>query len=349
MSTVTDIEWTDVSWNPVRGCSLVSAGCAHCYAMKQAHRFSGPGKPYEGLTELGPQGPRWTGKIKLVPELLDEPLGWKKPRRVFVNSMSDLFHEDVPEEFINRVWAEMCIADWHVYQILTKRPQRMLDFLTRNDWQLVGSIVASRSQEAAYRALARKRAGFKVCEHVWLGVSVEDQKTADERIPLLLQTPAAVRWISLEPMLGPVDISCYLQPPAHISGRHVRLGRGEWIIDADGAHLMWRGLDWVVVGGESGPGARLCDVAWIRSIVRQCRAAGVPVFVKQLGSQPRGWCVDRLHGDEPESAYQRDHCGWYEASEIPKPCAGRCLVLYDKKGGDPSEWPEGLRVREWPR
>jgi len=124
MSAKTSIEWTDVSWNPVRGCSLVSAGCANCYAMKFAHRFSGPSQPYAGLTELGPKGPRWTGKVTLVHEALDEPLRWKKPRRIFVNSMSDLFHEDVPDEFIADVYAVMVTAYQHIFQVLTKRPER---------------------------------------------------------------------------------------------------------------------------------------------------------------------------------------------------------------------------------
>lgn len=171
----TKIQWTDETWNPVRGCSLVSAGCANCYAMKQAHRFGGTDKPYEGLTEIGPQGPRWTGKIRLVPEALWEPLHWKTPRRIFVNSMSDLFHKDVPDHFLAQVGEVIQQAQrfGHTFQILTKRPQRMRDYLQKN--------------------------GRTPLHNAWFGVSVEDQATADERIPLLLQTPAATRFISVEP------------------------------------------------------------------------------------------------------------------------------------------------------
>lgn len=308
MSTFTSIEWTDVTWNPMRGCSLVSAGCANCYAMKQAHRFSKSGMAYEGLTELGPQGPRWTGKITLVPELLDAPLQWRKPRRIFVNSMSDLFHEDVPNEFLEDVWARMFIADHHTYQILTKRPQRMFDWLTQQDWDRVGMIVAKASPMSAHRALARKRAGFKMLEHVWLGVSVEDQATANERIPLLLQTPAAVRWISAEPLLGPINLDKYID-----------------VLEEDlmdGFAKVYPGLDWVIVGGESGPRARPCDLAWIRSLKDQCQAAQVPVFVKQLGSKPFS---------TPGTA---DDLG--------------CRAIEDRKGGTLSEWPAELRVRQWP-
>ena len=306
----TTIEWTDTVWNPVRGCSLVSAGCANCYAMKQAHRFSGKGKPYEGLTELGPQGPRWTGKVRLVPDVLEAPLHWRQPRRVFVNSMSDLFHEDVPDEFIDRVWGIMSLAPRHTYQILTKRPERML--------AVVSKLVA--------RHACRDGSDWPL-PNVWLGVSVENQQTADERIPLLLQTPAAVRFVSAEPLLGAIDLCRYCAPNFPCD---------------------WPGLDWVIVGGESGPKARPCYMAWILSIKDQCQAAGVPVFIKQLGSQPRGWCAAIPHGDEPESSYERDYCDLYEASEIPEPCSGRCGCLVDRKGGDMAEWPADLRVREFP-
>lgn len=181
----TKIEWTDKSWNPVRGCTRVSHGCEHCYAERQAHRFSGSGQPYEGLTEIGPKGPRWNGKIRLVPELLEEPLRWRKPCRVFVNSMSDLFHEAVPDRFISEVFAVMNTARRHTFQVLTKRPERMLRLGT--DQKLIYAM-----------------------SNVWLGVSVEDQKTADERIPLLLQTPAAVRFVSAEPLLSHIDLSKWL-------------------------------------------------------------------------------------------------------------------------------------------
>lgn len=257
----TKIEWTDRTWSPVRGCALVSAGCANCYAMKQAHRFSGVGKPYEGLTELGPHGPRWTGKITLVPEALDEPLRWKKPCRIFVNSMSDLFHEDVPDLFIVKMFAIMALAPRHTFQILTKRPERMSLFLGNTNirsfvmgeaWSMLGRLPKYEHGDIQSRPWP--------LPNVQLGVSVENQQTADERNPLLLQTRAAVRFISVEPLLGPIQFPL----PCKKS-------------------VFWTGLHWVIVGGESGPGARPMHPEWARAIRDQCVAAGVPFFFKQWG------------------------------------------------------------------
>lgn len=334
MSTQTSIEWTDVTWNPVRGCSLVSAGCANCYAMKQAHRFSGAGKPYDGLTELGPQGPRWTGKIQLVEEVLDAPLHWKKPRRIFVNSMSDLFHEDVPDAFIDRVFFTMFVARRHTYQILTKRPERMKAYLSSNETLKRFMVILS------LFSMALPGSKLKVVEHedgldgirmnnVWLGVSVEDQQTADERIPILLKTPAAVRWVSAEPLLGPVSFRW-----AKWDNWKDSQGNGRPVVDQ---HDGLRMLDWVVVGGESGPGARPCDVDWIRAIKNQCQAAGVPVFVKQLGSRP--YAVEGSRAAQEWSALG--------ASAVMDDCGG--IHTKSRKGGDLWEWPIDLCVREWPR
>lgn len=312
MSATTKIQWTDRTWNPVRGCSLVSAGCANCYAMKQAHRFSGMDRPYANLTVVGPQGPRWNGNIMLVPEALDEPLRWKTPARVFVNSMSDLFHEDVPASFISQVYGAMCHATRHTYQILTKRPKRMLDWISRSAY-LVNDPP----------------------KHIWLGVSIENQATADERIPLLLQTPAAVRFVSAEPLLGPVSFRWAQWEP---------FSRDRVTNHLDGL----RRLDWIIVGGESGPGARPCDVAWIRSIKDECKAAGVSCFVKQLG----GYVADRndagFEGDElaawpmDTDTSDRDNEWNYQGARIR-------IRLKDRKGGDWNEWPEDLRLREFPR
>lgn len=337
----TKIQWTDETWNPIRGCSLVSAGCANCYAMKQAHRFSGPGRPYEGLTEIGPQGPRWTGPVRLVPEVLDLPLRWKKPRRIFVNSMSDLFHEDVPMEFIAAVFGIMAARPDHIFQILTKRPERMRGWFSwLADRGGLGPYIRSiradgdRTLPNFFNAVAKTEivrgerhrslddpwmrvlnaaacCGPNPLDNAWLGVSVEDQQTADKRIPLLLQTPAAVRWVSVEPLLGPTTLRC-LNPI------------DDFYTDALDTPDRSRRLNWVVCGGESGPNARPCDIGWIRSIVEQCRGAHVPCFVKQFGSRP----------------YQSPkHDG----------ATGFDLRLHDRKGGDPSEWPEDLRVREWPQ
>ncbi len=333
MSRATAIEWTDETWNPVRGCALVSAGCANCYAMKQAHRFSGEGMPYEGLTELGPQGPRWTGKIKLVPEVLDAPLRWRKPKRIFVNSMSDLFHEEVPEWFIESVFVIMTRTPRHTYQILTKRPERMRDFMQRNS---TGGRIFHLADDRGVES------GVWPRPNIWLGVSVEDQQTADERIPILLQTPAAIRFVSAEPLLGPVDLEQVRNTALLAEGQDFLnvLKRYAWT--CTGAEYydscgIEPGLDWVIVGGESGPGARLCDVAWIRSIVEQCRAAAVPVFVKQLGGRPT--YSDPDHSIESDG--WPDHVRW-DTRRV-------CIQLSDNKGGDPAEWPKDLRVREMPR
>lgn len=209
--------------------------------------------PYEGLVKMTPKGPRWTGKVILDAAKLEQPLSWKKPRRIFVNSMSDLFHEALNETQIQNVFSVMEGAKRHTYQVLTKRPARMLEFVSKFDKWL---------GYAAATAFAER------FSHVWLGVSVEDQKTANERIPILLETPAAVRWISAEPLLGPIDLSAFTGVTPNITGeREVRYSM----------------LDWVVVGGESGPKARPMHPDWARGLRDQCVAAGVPYFFKQHG------------------------------------------------------------------
>lgn len=233
------IAWCEETWNPVRGCSRVSEGCRHCYAERVAARFSGPGKPYEGLAVMKSDGPHWTGKVRLVAAALDLPLRWRKPRRIFVNSMSDLFHKGLTDHEILKVFVTMARARQHTFQILTKQPRRMLE------WFLVCA-------DDTVRPLAWAGVPWPL-PNVWLGVSVEDQETADERIPLLLQTPAAVRWVSAEPLLGPIEFPTMLR---------------NWI-------------DWLVVGGESGPGARPMHPDWARGLRDQCVAAGVPFFMKQ--------------------------------------------------------------------
>lgn len=234
--TKTKIEWTDATWNPIRGCSRVSAGCKNCYAERIAARFSGVGMPYEGLSKNG----RWTGEVRFVTERIDDPRQWKKPRRIFVNSMSDLFHKKVKLDWIGQIYTVMRYSPQHTFQILTKRPQGMLEY-----FKLLPASM--------------------ILPNVWLGVSVEDQKTADERIPLLLQTPAAVRFISAEPLLGPINLV-----------KAFGQGVGE---------LMTDHLDWVIVGGESGPGARPMNPDWARSLRDQCEMSGVKFFMKQMSKK----------------------------------------------------------------
>jgi len=320
MGDKTGISWTDATWNPIRGCSRVSEGCRNCYAEAVAARFSGKGLAYEGLTRNG----KWTGEVRVIPEHLEDPLRWTRPRRIFVNSMSDLFHENLDDEVIDRIFAVMALAPQHTFQVLTKRPERMRAYFSDLRFRL--SIIFE------YALMLGKLNGYEIAsrldnprplDNVHLGVSVEDQPTAEERIPLLLQTPAAVRWVSYEPALGPVDF----QSLDGIGGyRYNALCRG-----APFGHYEYNAaLDWLVIGGESGPGARPFDLAWARSTVAQCKAAGVSVFVKQLGARPFD-----LAGD-----------GMLDSGEPP---VGSYLDLSDRAGAEPSEWPEDLRIQEWPK
>lgn len=294
MSDKTGIEWTDATWNPVTGCAKVSQGCKHCYALRDWVRLSAmPNTVYHG---------RQFTDVMCHPERLVQPLRWQRPRRIFVNSMSDLFHPDVPFEFIDKVFAAMAMSRRHVYQILTKRPERMREYLTdparaeavgwaeQELFESVGTLRSGSYQGPRYRLLP--------LPNVWLGVSVEDQATADERIPLLLQTPAAVHWISAEPLLGPVDLT----PKAD----HTYQLLSEWYgpdgFDPTGSQpraTRMKGyfprIDWLVVGGESGPRARPMHPAWARTLRDQCQAAGVPFLFKQWGEWvPRSSCYHKF-------------------------------------------------------
>ncbi|MFN3261678.1 MAG: DUF5131 family protein [Pikeienuella sp.] len=289
MADRTSIEWTDATWNPVRGCSRVSEGCRNCYAEVMAARFSGPGDWGEGLAEIvGPPGKRdhrWTGKVKLAEHLLDQPLRWRRPRRIFVNSTSDLFHEAIPDDWIDRVFAVMALAPQHTFQVLTKRPERMRDYLTRHDVGLRWADATDKLPGAGVRVIWPEtvvRWTKEGLPNVWLGVSVEDQAAADSRIPPLLATPAAKRFISAEPLLGPINLGAI---------------EGEWDALDDGADESVAPepiLDWVIAGGESGPGARPMHPDWPRSLRDQCAAAGVPFFFKQWGEwAPQGMSSER--------------------------------------------------------
>lgn len=263
MGNKTRIEWTDTTWNPVTGCSKVSQGCKNCYAERIFQR------PYPG---------RDFTDVRMHLERLEQPLSWKRPRRIFVNSMSDLFHEKVSEDFLDSVFATMSIASWHTFQVLTKRPQRMRDYFrlgtTRRISYQVQELLRRPDNPTKWRwpfANARIRVEVPMT-NVWLGVSVEDQETADERIPVLLQTPAAVRFVSYEPALGPVDFAAYTGIP-----------RVPWEEKKTAMGFASSKLDWVIAGGESGPHARPSHPDWFRNLRDQCEAAGVPFFFKQWG------------------------------------------------------------------
>lgn len=294
MSDDSRIEWTNATWNPVVGCSKVSEGCRHCYAMKVAHRNAAMGSErYKGLTEKRSSGVEWNGAIRTVPQILDQPLRWKRPRKIFVNSMSDLFHPDVPFEFIRDVFLVMGKAHQHTFQILTKRPERMLEWF---QW-MPGYGDAMRGGESM---TTHEEILPWPLPNVWLGVSVENQQTADERIPLLLQVPAAVRWLSMEPLLGPMNIQQYLYNTiTSFTPTSVSLLTDGTVGLNGNVNDMTPRLNWVVVGGESGPKARPMHPDWARSLRDQCTAAGVPFFFKQWGEwkpvhhvDDPDWCTD---------------------------------------------------------
>ena len=282
----TAIEWTDKTWNPMAGCSIVSAGCANCYAMKMAARVesmqwahAAAGRPtndkYEGLTKKVNGKTVWTGRVNFNESALALPLTWKKPKRIFVNSMSDLFHEDVSMDWIIDVFTIMALSPQHTFQVLTKRPERMRHVL-RNDRCIELDILKNAHK---YQGGISGGWGWPL-PNVWLGVSVEDQATADARIPELLKTPAAVRFVSYEPALGPVDFENVRHALAGDSFEVGSVLRGD---DGFGQNAVRSRIDWLICGGESGPGARPMHPDWARSARDQCRAARVKFFFKQWG------------------------------------------------------------------
>jgi protein gp37 len=342
MADKTRIEWTDATWNPVTGCTKVSPGCKHCYAERTWARLSARATIDPELSRN-----RYTGRpftdVRCHPDLLAVPWNWSVPRRIFVNSMSDLFHPDVPFEFIAAVFWIMSVTTRHTYQVLTKRPDRMLAFF---DWALDDPYAIFQDEKIGevadeipeIRALGwtpwregERHGGYDNCgpgwpfANVWLGVSIEDQATADERIPQLLRAPAAVRWISAEPLLGPVDLRPYLD---------WSFGEGD---------MSRPDLDWVVVGGESGPKARPSHPGWVRSLRDQCAATSTPFLFKQWGE----WAPLEGSGAEaptPIVFWREDQWRPGFTSErtahmvrIGKKTAGRVLdgELHDEYPGDP--------------
>jgi protein gp37 len=287
----TKIEWTDTTWNPIRGCSRVSEGCRNCYAERIAARFSKPGEPYAGVARQTKAGGRWTGEVTFIEAHLADPMKWKHPRKVFVNSMSDLFHEAIPNIWVDKIFLIMMAMQRHTFQILTKRPERMRDYCASKETlsRIARFAVEIASDIPGVKFSAwNKPDGFTgIClPNVWLGVSVEDQATADARIPLLLQTPAEKRFISYEPALGAVNLHEYIHllDPEYWSATNPR---------KEGL------LHWVICGGESGPGARPMHPAWARSVRDQCAAAGVPFFFKQWGEWRPITYVVKEKGESP--------------------------------------------------
>lgn len=343
----TAIEWTrgedgseGKTWNCIRGCSRTSPGCGGgtpgplkggCYAEAIAERFSGPGQPFEGFAV---RGKGWTRKVALVPEKLAEPLSWRKPCRVFANSMSDLFHDELSNEEIAAVFGVIAAAPHLTFQVLTKRAERMRDWFvwargafTERQRGIASAPNTTRAMiDAAFEYLGavwkpRLDAAWRHVEadpwplpNIWIGVSVEDQVRAEERIKPLLETPSVVRFLSVEPLLGPVDLTRIVEKrfddmriPAHVEFDGLR---GFCGYAKDGSEDR-RGIDWCIVGSESGRGARPMAPEWARKIVDDCIAAGVPIFTKQIAT-PTG------------------------------------RLMRDAKGGDPKHWPPGNWPRQFP-
>ncbi|MEG4803551.1 phage Gp37/Gp68 family protein [Microcoleus sp. ARI1-B5] len=307
---MTNISWTNESWNPIVGCSRLSAGCANCYAETAAssarlQQFS----QYQQVAQ-------WDGTVNFVESQLYKPLHWRSPRKIFVCSMADLFHVNVADEWIDQIFAVMALCPQHTFQVLTKRPERMLQYIKQARQRIrVAAVDIGIDRNLKYE-LYEPYETFDFewpLPNVWLGTSVENQKATD-RIRYLVQIPAAVRFLSCEPLLELIDLRPYL---AFCSGCQSCNFQGNHKIGSSK-------INWIIVGGESGTDARMCNIEWIRSIVSQSQSANVPVFVKQLGSN----AIEHFY--------------------YPNSFKPNRIKSTDRKGGDISKFPEDLRIREFP-
>jgi protein gp37 len=356
MSDRSAIEWTDASWNPIRArcwemqddgsgkerigwhCEHVSEGCRNCYAERINLRL-GTGFEFKPGVLRGKPGYHGGGvenpELFLDEDMLTLPLRWKKPRRIFVCSMTDLFADFVKDEWIDKMFAVMALCPQHTFQVLTKRAERMRDYFAT--WPMDRKAPDRITELACNVAWSVKRGhqgNCGICErplpNIWCGVSCERQEEADARIPHLLATPAAKRFVSLEPLLGPISL------------KRIRVADHGWLTERDGWQDVlegWRDckdypgreelLDWVIVGGESGPHARPMHPWWVRSLRAQCQAANVPFFFKQWG----GWIPDHFRDDPARQSFQ--HNQWF--TRVGKKAAGRLL--------DGREWNEFPAVR----
>lgn len=328
MADNSKIEWTDATWNPVTGCSVVSPGCTNCYAMRLAGTRLQHHPSRAGLTQESKAGPVWTGEVRLNEEWLTQPMRWKRPRMIFVCAHGDLFHESVPDKWIDRVFAVMALCPQHTFQVLTKRSKRMLEY--------AGSYPGNRIRAVMHAIMHQSVVGVMwPLPNVWLGVSVEDQARANDRIPDLLSAPAALRFVSAEPLLEAVDLTSI-----DIDGEHElnainpmssrEMWENHWLpamtgvsledaitgyIDNGGVYPPTdeRGprLDWVIVGGESGPGARPMHPDWARALRDQCAGAGVPFFFKQWGR----W-FPNFDCDKDDPGRRRNYAGIRRRSQV---------------------------------
>ena len=323
MADNTKIEWADATLNYANGCSRVSPGCGGpgphggCYAEQLAGTRLRNHPTRAGLTKQTPDGPRWTGDVRIHEPALEQALRWKRGRKIFWNAHGDIFHEKVTDEQIDRLFAVCGDTPQHIHMILTKRADRMREYLfwRKRDKPITVAMGDGTLAQHPFNS------ELKAPSNIWLGVSVEDQQRADERIPDLLATPAAVRFISAEPLLGPVDLkwSLYLD---QFSGEHTA-------------------IDWVIVGGESGPRARPIHPEWVRSLREQCLASGTPFLFKQWGEwAPREWKADggthAMNWRRPESFQKLNHhpdsierttvdAEWQAFAKVGKKAAGRLL------------------------
>lgn len=328
MSDGTAIEWTDATWNPIIGCSVVSPGCTNCYAMRLAGTRLKDHPSRYGLTIDTKAGPVWNGQVRLLEDKLREPLRWTRPRRIFVCAHADLFADQMPVTWIDKVFATMVEAPQHIYQVLTKRPLRAQAYIEE--------LPNRRRHFACHSALDD---ALWPLPNLHLGVSVEDQVRADERVPILLQTPAAVHWVSAEPLLGRVDFSEWLFGPVEPCAACPRDEDCEcgW----KGRHTLpgQVGLDWIVAGGESGPGSRPMHPEWVREIRAQCEAAEVPFLFKQWGN----WMpIDHMARDQSNDFY---HPAPKRDPEAIRRCKVRNTVLHtdgvQPRYGDPMAFAAG--------
>ena len=337
MTHDTNINWTHrpgtkgCTWNPIIGCSKVSAGCANCYAEKMAagRLAKIPGQTGDRYRQVVTDG-KWNGKTAFVPEVMEKPLRWRKPRTIFVGSMTDIFHETVKDEWLDQIFAAAALCPQHTFILCTKRPERMAWYINNSKTVLAHWVDEISDYHAAHVGLRWP------LPNVWTLVSVEDQATADKRLLYLLETDSAVRGVSLEPMLGAVDLFPYFWPQ--------RLWRDSQIAYAEKAHEYSNceipRLDWVICGGESGPNARPMHPDWARSVRDQCAEAGVPFFFKQWGEWKQ---IHELEVNNPDIK-GRDWLSFdpdVSVCRVGKHAAGRLL-----DGREWNEWPGGAEYKK---
>lgn len=370
MGDKTGISWTDATANVVVGCSRISEGCQNCYAERLAATRLAHTKRYKGLAVMRESGePQWSGEVRLVPEAIEQVLRWRNPRKVFLTAMGDPFHDALNDDEIAVLFGVMAASRQHTFQVLTKRPERMRRWFESYDADRIGDVAVDWLHE---HTSAETGCGSAFdpddwpLKNVWLGVSVENQATANERIPRLLATPASVRFLSCEPLLEAVN----LDPPRCQycrDGGEVVEGDPPWCVRCDSEAVFghWLdacaspeqpGINWLIAGGESGPGARPFDLAWARSLRDQCASAGVAYFCKQLGSNAIDSNGFDVMNDRGGVAYSRGNdVPGVEAMRLEALHKGRILrphnysrFLRDRAGADPMEFPEDLRIQQFP-